>query len=128
MSKKIKELEDVIENKKLETNNFLMAESNSEDIEKYIHENQDSYRKHILAKEMRMTSFESNMRIGTVEYQRRGQCDFRASSTTVAAMAKELQPKMIKIINILSFSVEKYISRILNKLHVTHIFNDHPLS
>ena len=34
-----------------------MAESNSEDIEKYV-----------LAKEMRMTSFESNMRIGTVEY------------------------------------------------------------
>ena len=55
-----------------------MAESNSEDIEKYV-----------LAKEMRMTSFESNMRIGTVEYQRRGQCDFRASSTTVAAMAKK---------------------------------------
>ena len=93
-----------------------MAESNSEDIEKYV-----------LAKEMRMTSFESNMRIGTVEYQRRGQCDFRASSTTVAAMAKELQPKMIKIINILSFSVEKYISQILNKLHVTHIFNNDPL-
>jgi hypothetical protein len=66
-----------------------MAESNSEDIEKYIHENQDSYRKHVLAKEMRMTSFESNMRIGTIEYQRRGQCDFRASSTTVAAMAKK---------------------------------------
>ena len=54
----------------METNNFQMAKSNSEEIEKYIHENQGSSLMHVLVIGMGMTYFESNLRSGTVEYQR----------------------------------------------------------
>ena len=47
-----------------------MAKSNSEEIEKYIHENQGSSLMHVLVIGMGMTYFESNLRSGTVEYQR----------------------------------------------------------
>jgi hypothetical protein len=105
------ELEDTLEQQKKVIDNFSMAKSGYEDIEKHSHEHQGKSNKHVLANEIRKASYESNLEGGAVEYivhdLQKGIVDDNGISELQLQHLQESQKNLESTIQILEKCVEE---------------------